>query len=128
MSNSVHNDHGIYLSNRSSLEAVNIAVGERAQLNHTSSADADQLHLLVTGLAEVLTALGLAAGREPVLTALHDEAQDELADPEAGLGRLHRFVGWVTDCLRQGATPAVTAVVTAGATQLVREAERSLSG
>jgi hypothetical protein len=126
MSNSVHNDHGIYISDRGSFRAVDVAVGEHARLIRTSGLDADQLGLLVTGLADVLAALGLTTGHEPVLTALRDEAQDELADPEPGLGRLHRFVDWVTDCLRRGATPAVTAVVTAGAARLVHEAERTL--
>lgn len=93
--------------------------GDRAQQVQNFGASADDLRLLITGIAEIVRALVPAAADAD---AQEKAAIAAVADTSVDKSALQRFRDWAVSTVRAGATNAAVAAISSATTTLLIEA------
>jgi hypothetical protein len=103
---------------------VQMATGEYSQQTMNVGLAAEQLVLVINGLAEILRGLRLDAAQAMALErAEQDAIEDVTSERPSGQG-VKRFNDWVLRCVKQGGNAALTAAVTAAANGMLHDAEQ----
>ena len=84
---------------------------------------ADQLHLVIQGIVEVLEARGLIVGREAELAEVQEAAVADITSRKPDAHAVRRFQDWAINCAKQGGNAAFAALVTAAANGLTHDVE-----
>jgi hypothetical protein len=91
-------------------------------VNVTNSVEG--LTLALQGIADIISALGYAAGQEAELVELTRAAVEELSAERPDIGVLRRFGDWIVSCAQQGGQAAVVAAVTLFTSGALQSAEQ----
>jgi hypothetical protein len=102
---------------------VQVATGDRSRQTMTVGQTSEQLVLVIQGIVEILEAFGLTSGRESELAEAQQDAVADVTSNEPTAEGVRRFCNWVLGCVRQGATAAAVAAVTAASNGLLHDAE-----
>lgn len=101
---------------------VQWASGDRSQQTMTIGHTAEELVLVVNGIAEILLAFDFVGGDQSQFDEARQAALDDVASAKPTGAGVRRFCGWILDRIKQGGTGAVGAVVTSAANGLLRDA------
>lgn len=103
---------------------VQLATGDHARQTMTVTQASHQVQETIHGIAEILKAQGLVAGREAELAEAQQEALRDVTSGAGSTTGIRRFVDWVLGCVQAGAAPAVTAAMTTMTGALLQDAEQ----
>jgi hypothetical protein len=102
---------------------MQVAGGDGAPQTISVIQTAEGLALAVQGIADIVKALGYAAGRENELDELAADAVAQLNSDTPALGIIRRFADWTKDCAAEGGNAAVIAAFTLATSGLMQHAE-----
>jgi hypothetical protein len=103
---------------------VQMATGEYSQQTMNVGLAAEQLVLVINGLAEMLRGLRLDAAQAMALERAEQGAVEDVTSERPSGQGVRRFYDWVLRCVKQGGNAALTAAVTAAANGMLHDAEQ----
>jgi hypothetical protein len=103
---------------------VQMATGDYSQQTMNVGLAAEQLVLVINGVAEMLHGLRLDAGHGVTLERVRQDAVDDVTSERPSGQGVRRFYDWVLGCVSQGSSTALAAAVTAAANGMLHDVEQ----
>jgi hypothetical protein len=103
---------------------VVMATGDYSQQTMNIGSAAEQLVLVIDGIAEMLRSLRLDSDYEATLERVRRDAVDDVTSQRPSGQAVKRFYDWVLGCVKQGGSVALTAAVTAAANGMLHDVEQ----
>jgi len=103
---------------------VQMATGQYSQQTMNVGLAAEQLVLVIQGVAEMLHTLGLNSEQSRTLVQVQQDAMDDVTSERPSGKGVRRFYDWALSCVKQGGSAALTAAVTAAANGMLHDAEQ----
>jgi len=103
---------------------VQMATGNYSHQMMQVGVAAEQLLLVIEGVAEIVRGLQLSDEQRVMLDRLRETAAADLSSAKPSVKGVRRFYDWVIECAKEGGGAALTAAITAAANGMLQDAER----